>query len=169
MKNVKKHQFEAVSLLTPENGTLEVIIIPTLGQPNWVVPTCLILQTLPQTARIDTYTWVRDDIRQDLLVYHLIPQEVEAQFLVILEGNSDKHRLALQTTGEITTLRVKISDVKDCELDEEERANIKNALPKILANKHDDEDYVYQAVKIGDELLVVPNLDLISHQLFDDE
>lgn len=169
MKNIQKHQFEAVSLLTPENGSLEVSIIPALGQPNWVVPTCLILQTIVQTQRIDSYMWTHNDVKQELMVYHLIPEEVEAQTLVILEGNSDSHRLALQTAGKVSTLRVKISDVKDTELDEEEYANIKNALPKILANKGDDKDYVYQAVTIGDELLIVPNLDLITHQLFGDD
>lgn len=153
--------------MTAENGAIDVSIIPAIGQPDWVVPTSLILSIEPYHERIWTYLWNQEGRKQEVAVYHLIPRELEADKLVILEGNTDVHRLALQTMGELSTLRVRISDVKDIELDEEERANIKISIPNLPSLEGKSEDYLYQAVTIDGELYVVPDLDLIAHHLVD--
>lgn len=162
---MQKHSFEAVSLLTAENGVLDISIIPAIGQPDWLVPTALILNIEHYEERIWTYLWKYGDNSQEVAVYHLVPKEIPADKLVILEGNSDVHRLALQTTGEITNLRVRISDVKDVDLNEEEASFMKLSTPN-LSVQHDD-NYLYQAVEIAGEIYVVPDLDLIAHHLVD--
>lgn len=167
MKQMQKHSFEAVSLLTADNGVLEVSVIPAIGQPDWLVPTALILNVEHYEERIWTYLWKNGEHIQEVAVYHLIPKEISADKLVILEGNSDVHRLALQTVGEITTLQVRISDVRDVVLGEEEMALIKQSMPVLPGSQDHDGDYLYQAVAIAGEVYVVPDLDLIAHHLVD--
>lgn len=162
----KKHHFEAVSLLTPKKGMLNISIIPALGQPNWLVPTALILQVIGVQERMWTYHWQHGKGSQDIPVYPLVPKDISVDKVIILEGNSDAHRLALQTTGQIQTMDVKISDVKDVSLDEEEQAIIKNSLPSNLSAKSNN-NYVHQAVSIHDEVFIVPDLDLIAQHLVD--
>lgn len=167
MKQIQKHSFEAVSLLTADNGMLEISIIPAIGQPDWLVPTALILNIEHYEERIWTYLWKNGDQSQEVAVYHLVPKEITADKLVILEGNTDVHRLALQTAGEITNLKLRISDVKDVELNEEELSLMKLSMPALPAQQHNHDNYLYQAVEVGGELYVVPDLDLIVHHLVD--
>lgn len=168
MKQMQKHSFEAVSLLTADNGVLEISIIPAIGQPDWLVPTALILNIEHYEERIWTYLWRYGNQAQEVAVYHLVPKEIPADTLVILEGNSDVHRLALQTTGEIANLKVRISDVKDVELNEEEASFMTLSTPNLpTRQQHDHDNYLYQAVEIAGEIYVVPDLDLIAHHLVD--
>lgn len=168
MKRMQKHSFEAVSLLTVEDGVLEVSVIPAIGQPDWLVPTALILNVEYYEERIWTYLWKNGGQSQEVAVYHLIPKEIAPEKLVILEGNSDVHRLALQTAGEITNLKVRISDVKDVALSEEEALMMKLGMPALpMTQNSQGNDYLYQAVEIAGDLYVVPDLDLIVHHLVD--
>lgn len=162
MSKIKKHQFEPVSLLTAEHGTIEVTVIPAIGQPDWLVPTALIISVEEYHERIWTYLWYG----QEVSVYHLIPKDIEADKLIILEGNTDVHRLAIQTTGDLFTKRVRISDVKDVTLHEEELANIRLATAQVTS-AGGAETYLYQAVTLEDEMYIVPDLDLIVHHLVD--
>lgn len=163
----KKHHFEAVSLLTPKNGMLNISIIPALGQPNWLVPTALILAVVDESERLWNYHWQHDKGSQEIPVYPLVSKELPVDKVVILEGNTDAHRLALQTSGLIQTLDVKISDVKDVELDDEEWAMITDSLPANLSLKNGKKTHVYQGVTINDEIFIVPDLDMIVHHLVD--
>ncbi|AWY21333.1 hypothetical protein LP123_01385 [Moraxella bovis] len=163
MRKIQKHQFEPVSLLTAEHGTIEVTAIPAIGQPDWLVPTALIISVDEYHERIWTYLWRG----QEVSVYHLIPKDIEVDKLVILEGNSDVHRLALQTAGELTTRRVRISDVTDIILSDEEIANIQLSIPNLPNREQRQENYLYQAVMLDGEMYVVPDLDLIAHRLVD--
>lgn len=163
MSNIKKHSFEAVSLLTAENGTLDISIIPSVGQPDWLIPTSLILSVDEYHERIWTYLWRN----QEVSVYHLVPKEVAVDKLIVLEGNSDVHRLALQTAGELKSLKVRISDVKDVELEEDAKEEIKGSIPESPTLQSEHEDYLYQAVTVNGETYVVPDLDLIAHRLVD--
>ncbi|STZ64199.1 Uncharacterised protein [Moraxella lacunata] len=163
MRKIQKHQFEPVSLLTAEHGTIEVTAIPAIGQPDWLVPTALIMSVDEYHERIWTYLWRG----QEVSVYHLIPKDIEADKLIVLEGNSDVHRLALQTAGELTTRRVRISDVTDIVLSDEEIANIQLSIPNLPNREQRQENYLYQAVMLDGEMYVVPDLDLIAHRLVD--
>lgn len=160
---IKKHRFDAVSLLTAEKGMLAISIIPAIGQPDWVVPTSLILDVIEYEDDATSFVWQHQDHRYELAVYSLVPRGLGVDKIIILEGNDDDERLAVQTIGEITSLKVRISDVKDAHLDDEEKAHIIRSLPPILS--HDGEKVIYQAVNIDGELFVVPDLDLIAYRL----
>lgn len=158
MNKIQKHQFEPVSLLTAEHGALKVTLIPVHGQPNWIIPSDLILSIDEYHEYLWTYLW-QD---QEVSVYHLIPKSVTPDKLIILEGNSDVHRLALQTTGELITKIVRISDVKDVTLSKQELAKIKSNHTDV-----EQKEYLHQAIMLDDEMYVIPDLDLIAHHLVD--
>lgn len=157
----KKHKFEPVSLLTAEHGTLTLCVIPAHNQPDWLVPQEMVLSVDDFDERIWTYLW-HGRFMQEVAVYHLVGRDMPVDKLVVLEGNTDVHRLALQTAGEIGTLTVRISDVKDAPLPEELRA-------KMLVDGFASTDlhYLFQTVRIHDKLYLVPDLDSIAHNLVD--
>ena len=189
MNQVIKHSFEAVSLLTTDNGMLEVTIIPAINQPDWLIPSSLILSVDEYAERISTYLWQQ----QELAIFHLLPREQQVDKIVVLEGNTVVHRFALQTAGELRQLKVRISDVKDTYLPEHylDTATSDNADNKI---KHDEANiyrandsdkptnqdtqqmrfkenvvmsYMFQAVTIDNISYLIPDLDKIAHQLID--
>ena len=190
MSQIRKHTFEAVSLLTAENGTLEVTVIPAMNQPDWLVPTDLILSIDDYDERIWTYLW-QD---QEVAVFHLLPRGQQPDKLVVLEGNTVVHRLALQTAGELQNMQVRISEVRDAELPEQyidtalrndENNKEKNKQFNIyqqvgLDSKNNSADvvekdlrenvvlsYLYQVVTINDTYYLIPDLDRIAHKMVD--
>lgn len=187
MNQIRKHSFEAVSLLTADNGLLEVTIIPAKNQPDWLIPTSLILSIEPYFERIWTYLWHG----QEVAVFHLLPRDETPDRIIVLEGNTSVHRLALQSSGEIQNIQVRISDVKDAELPEQYLtvANTNMDVNKkrdegfnFFAPVVSDEDntvveerfrenvilsYLFQTVTINDIYYIVPDLDKIAHQLVD--
>lgn len=179
MSQIRKHNFEAISLLTAANGMLDVTIVPAMNQPDWIIPTDLILSVEPYQDRIWTYLW-RD---QEVAVFHLIAHEQTPDKLVVLEGNTTVHRLALQTAGELRHLKVNISDVKDTPLPERyanlagnyvsESATIDDAegAQQPVRGERFREDtivsYLFQTVIIDTVPYLVPDLEKIAHQLVD--
>lgn len=188
MNQIRKHTFEAVSLLTADNGLLEVTLIPAMNQPDWIVPTSLILSIEPYYERIWTYLWQEN---QEVAVFHLLPRDEAPDTMIILEGNTSVHRIALQTRGDTQNIQVRISDVKDVELPQE---YMTMAMTNMDVNKKRDEDfgffapvvtdgdnnkveerfrenvvvsYLFQTVMINNEYYLVPDLDKIAHQLVD--
>lgn len=157
MQQVKKHSFEPVSLLTVENGVLELAVIPASNQPNWLIPKTLILAIDEYEEHIWTYLWQG----QEVSVYPLSRRDQAVNKLVVLEGNTDVHRLALQISGEVTYKSVRISDVKDAVLSDQAANELTSAVRGVGS------DFVYQAVSIDGVIYVVPELDLISHRLVD--
>lgn len=194
MNQIRKHTFEAVSLLTAENGVLDLTVIPAVNQPDWVIPTSLILSVDEYHERIWTYLWQQ----QEVAVFHLLPRDQTPDKLVVLEGNTVVHRLALQTAGELHQLKIRISDVKDAELPE---PYVSVAISNIDDNRIKDDgfnlyqptidvdneetdggqlviaeeqvrenvvlSYLFQTVIINDVYYMVPDLDKIAHQLVD--
>lgn len=168
MKKIQKHEFEPVSLLTVENGVLELAVIPARNQPDWLVPKSLILAIEPYDERIWTYLWKQsEEDSQEIMVYHLIDRQVMPDKLVILEGNTDVHRLALQTAGKLDYVQARISDVKDVDLPEEVKQLILDNIPGLSENEGHKLEFLYQTVTIGEEMYIVPDLDLIAHRLVD--
>lgn len=119
MKRITKHSFEAVSLLIADNGQLDVTIIPAMNQPDWIIPSRNIIEIAELDERIWTYLWRG----QEVAVCHLIPSDVTPSTLLVLEGNTDVHRIGLQTVGELRYKKVQISDVKDIPLPEQYRTS----------------------------------------------
>ncbi|MGP9688351.1 hypothetical protein ACT3TH_04230 [Psychrobacter sp. AOP22-C1-C5] len=162
MKQILKHSFEAVSLLTTNNGMLDVTIVPAFNQPDWLIPSSLILGVDDYDERTSTYAWQQ----QEVVVFHLLPEDQAPNKMIVLEGNTADHRLALQTAGELRQLQARIAEVKDVEL------------PKSFINTDNDEtvipldenvvlSYLFQAVMIEDTVYLVPDLDNIAYQLID--
>jgi hypothetical protein len=173
MSQIKKHSFEAVSLLTAANGMLEATIIPAVNQPDWIVPSSLILDSLDYNQdysdvakseeSVTTYTWQQ----QSVAVFRLLATEQAPDRVVILEGNTAEERLALFTKGELRRIEVSISEVQDSELPKE---YIKQSTTAKSANddKVSEESipsYLYQAIVIEETPYIVPDLDKIAHQL----
>ena len=162
MKQILKHSFEAVSLLTTSKGMLDVTVVPAFNQPDWLIPSSLILSVDDYEKRVSMYDWQQ----QAVAVFHLLPQEQSPEKMIVLEGNTSEHRLALQTAGELHQLQVRISEVKDIELTEQaSHTDIdKNVVP---IDENVMLSYLFQTVMIDDNTYLVPDLDKIAHQLID--
>lgn len=187
MKQILKHSFEAVSLLTTDNGVLDVTIVPALNQPDWLLPSSLILSVDDYDERIWTYLWQQ----QEVMVFHMIPRDSIPDKMIVLEGNTPVHRIALQTVGELRRIKVRISDVKDSELPEhyidvatsnisdnkakDSGVNIYQSSSMSTAENPAEEhfrenvvsSYLFQSVTIDGIPYLVPDLDKIAHQLVD--
>lgn len=162
MKQILKHSFEAVSLLTTSKGMLDVTIIPAFNQPDWLIPSSLILSVDDCAERIATYEWQQ----QAVVVFHLLSQDQPPNKIVVLEGNTSDRRLALQTAGEVRQLQVRISEVKDIESSEQlnDTDIDKTVLP---VDENVVLSYLFQTVMIDNNTYLVPDLDKIAHQLVD--
>ena len=165
MKPILKHSFEAVSLLTTNNGMLDVTIVPAFNQPDWLIPSSLILSVDSYDTRTSIYDWQQ----QEIAVFHLLPEDQTPDTMIVLEGNTSDHRVALQTAGKLQQLQARIAEVKDIELPEpfnkaESADNDETVIPL-------DENlvlsYLFQAVMIDDRVYLVPDLDNIAYQLID--
>ena len=84
MKKILKHSFEAVSLLTTNNGMLDVTIVPASNQPDWLIPSSLILSVDDYDKRTSLYEWQQ----QDVVVFHLLPESETPDKMIVLEGNT---------------------------------------------------------------------------------
>ena len=193
MKQIIKHSFQAVSLLTTSKGMLEVTIIPAMSQPDWIIPSSLILSIDDYDERVATYLWQQ----QEVAVFHLVPSDQPVDTIVVLEGNTVAHRLALQTVGQPYQMQVRISDVEDAELPERYRKIAQSNSDANFENDDDDDalksdhasndnsssdaeytaekrfrenvvtSYMFNTVVIDDVPYLVPDLDKIAHQLVD--
>lgn len=183
MNQIKKHAFEAVSLLTAANGMLKATIIPAINQPDWIVPSSLILDSIDDSeedSRQDVdkakfYLWQQ----QPVAVFRLLPTDQLANSVFILEGNSVEQRLALKTKGQSREIEVSISEVQDCELPKKYRATTQSLINDSDANTTNtntdldaevvSEDqlssYLFQTILINETVYMVPDLDKIAHQL----
>jgi hypothetical protein len=164
MTQILKHSFEAVSLLTTNNGMLDVTIVPAFNQPDWIIPSSLILSVDELQQQVSRYDWQQ----QDLAVFHLLLQDQAPDKMIVLEGNTTDHRFALQTAGDLRQLQARISEVKDVETPEQfSTTNGKDR--EEYFDKNDVSSYLYQTVMIDDEIYLVPDLDKIAHYLIDSD
>ena len=164
MTQILKHSFEAVSLLTTNNGMLDVTIVPAVNQPDWIIPSSLILSVDESQQQVSRYDWQQ----QDLAVFNLLLQNQTPEKMIVLEGNTTDHRFALQTAGDLRQLQARISEVKDVETPEQfSTANGEDR--EEYFNKNDVSSYLYQTVMIDDEIYLVPDLDKIAHYLIDSD
>lgn len=164
MKQILKHSFEAVSLLTTNNGMLDVTIVPTVDQPDWIIPSSLILSV----DECSKHTWNYEWQQQEVAVFHLMPRHQTPDKMIVLEGNTSAHRIALQTAGELRQLQARISDVKDIDLPEH-FIKTNDKIDDVQERVQEDVvlSYLFQTVMIDNTLYMVPDLDKIAHQLVD--
>lgn len=162
MKQISKHSFEAVSLLTTNNGMLDVTIVPAVDQPDWIIPSTLILSVDECQQQVSSCNWQQ----QDLVVFHLLSQDQIPNKIIILEGNTTEHRFALQTAGNLRQMQARIAEVKDVETPEQ-FSGTDVGEGEDYFDKNDVSSYLYQTVMIDDEIYLVPDLDKIAHHLID--
>ena len=164
MKQILKHSFEAVSLLTTNNGMLDVTIVPAVDQPDWIIPSSLILSV----DECSEHTWNYEWQQQEVAVFHLMPRYQTPDKMIVLEGNTSAHRIALQTAGELRQLQARISDVKDIDLPEH-FIKTDDKIDDVQERVQEDVvlTYLFQTVMVDNTLYMVPDLDKIAHQLVD--
>ncbi|SLJ85578.1 hypothetical protein [Psychrobacter sp. DAB_AL43B] len=164
MKQILKHSFEAVSLLTTNKGMLDVTIVPAFDQPDWIIPSSLILSVDEYSEHTWNYEWQQ----QEVAVFHMLPRHQTPDKMIVLEGNTSAHRIALQTAGELRQLQARISEVKDVELPEHFYKTDSN-IDTVFERVQEDVvlSYLFQTVMIDNTLYLVPDLDKIAHQLID--
>lgn len=164
MKQILKHSFEAVSLLTTNNGMLDVTIVPAIDQPDWIIPSSLILNV----DECSEHTWNYEWQQQEVAVFHLMPRHQTPDKMIVLEGNTSAHRIALQTAGELRQLQARISDVKDIDLPDH-FIKTDDKIDDVQERVQEDVvlSYLFQTVMIDNTLYMVPDLDKIAHQLVD--
>lgn len=153
--------------MTADHGVLSLSIIPAQNQPDWLVPSEMILSIEEYQDYIWTYLWDNGRHHQEVAVYHLYGRGEPTDKLVILEGNTDVHRLALQTRGQIQSINVRISDVKDVALADNVLDAMQKYVPPLSQESHHLTDYMFEAVSIGGVAYLVPDLDAIAHRLVD--
>ncbi len=127
--------------------------------------TALILEINDFDEFIWNYIWRG----QDVAVYHLLPKDMSPEKIIVLEGNTPVHRVALQTSANIRTKQCKISDVKDTQLpDEFFDLGAESVVYERSPDIGDDViviPFIYQAVEVEGEIYIVPDLDMIANQL----
>ena len=79
MKQILKHSFEAVSLLTTNNGMLDVTVVPAVNQPDWIIPSSLILSVEEGSEHTDSYEWQQ----QAVAVFHLLPRHQKPEKMIV--------------------------------------------------------------------------------------
>lgn len=191
MDQIIKHSFEAVSLLTTARGRLDVTMIPAYNQPDWLIPSSLILAIDSYQQWTDHYLWQQ----QQLPVFHLQAPEQAVDKIIIIEGNTDKQRMALQTAGELRQIQLCISEVRDIVLPkhyqqtstadsiadstiETSHQSYTSSGPTIERNALDNNagdyqqlteeniiSYLLQTVMIDEQPYLIADLDKIAHQL----
>ncbi|MFC6204593.1 hypothetical protein ACFPZK_07720 [Psychrobacter urativorans] len=191
MDQIIKHSFEAVSLLTTARGRLDVTMIPAYNQPDWLIPSSLILAIDSCQQWTDHYLWQQ----QQLPVFHLQAPEQAVDKIIIIEGNTAKQRMALQTAGELRQIQLCISEVRDIVLPkhyqqtstadsiadstiETSYQSYTSSGPTIERNALDNNagdyqqlteeniiSYLLQTVMIDEQPYLIADLDKIAHQL----
>lgn len=191
MDQIIKHSFEAVSLLTTARGRLDVTMIPAYNQPDWLIPSSLILAIDSYQQWTDRYLWQQ----QQLPVFHLQAPEQAVDKIIIIEGNTAKQRMALQTAGELRQIQLCISEVRDIVLPkhyqqtstadsiadstiETSYQSYTSSEPTIERNALDNNagdyqqlteeniiSYLLQTVMVDEQPYLIANLDKIAHQL----
>ena len=187
MDQIIKHSFEAVSLLTTARGRLDVTMIPAYNQPDWLIPSSLILAIDSYQQWTDHYLWQQ----QQLPVFHLQAPEQAVDKIIIIEGNTDKQRMALQTAGELRQIQLCISEVRDIVLPKHYQqtstadSTIETSYQSYTSSGHTIErnaldnnagdyqqlteeniiSYLLQTVMIDEQPYLIADLDKIAHQL----
>lgn len=191
MDQIIKHSFEAVSLLTTARGRLDVTMIPAYNQPDWLIPSSLILAIDSYQQWTDHYLWQQ----QQLPVFHLQAPEQAVDKIIIIEGNTANQRMALQTAGELRQIQLCISEVRDIVLPkhyqqtstadsiadstiETSHQSYTSSGPTIERNALDNNagdyqqlteeniiSYSFQTVMVDEQPYLIADLDKIAHQL----
>ena len=158
-------QNEHIGILSVTTGQLDIVKIPVMDAPDWILPQSLILSVEPYSERIWNYIWHN----QDVSVYHLLPKDQMPDHLVIVESVTDVHRIALQIKGEVSYHSVRIADLKDADeqIYEETLKQQQTEAQPTSQRQINQQNFVFQPVIFEGEVCVIPDLDTLSHFLVD--
>ena len=135
---------QTISLLTTTTGLIDIYALTVQGEPDWIVPQNLVLETLRVPAKSTSVAWQGQQIPLKSLLGKAVT--ITEAFAVLLEADNDAARIGVLTTEPPKPMRVRISNLRD--------ANDS----QVLVN-------AYQKVLLADELYQVPDLDRISKAL----
>lgn len=149
------NELKSLSLLSATTGQLEIVRIPVVDKPDWIIPRSLILAVIPFSERIWTYLWQADNskaqeaitttitnpallermFKQEIAVYHLFPKTLTPTYIVVVESFTDVHRLGLQIAGEVAYHHIRIADLKDADTlasDDNDHEQMSTIIPQLL-------------------------------------
>lgn len=128
---------QTISLLTTTTGLIDIYALSVQGEPDWIVPQNIVLDTLNVSAKSNSVVWQG----QTIPLFSLLGEVIESPeaVAVVLEGDNDATRLAVLTAIPPKPMRVRISNLRDVTAEQP------------LA-------YAYQPVLLADELYQVPDL-----------
>lgn len=128
-------------------GTVDIAVIeiPSDISSNWLIPESLVLDNIQDVeANLKIYRWEG----QDIALYSLCEATQQTANLLLIESVADPYRVGLLYQGNVKQHKLKISDIKD--------ANLDNTYP-----------YMFQAVIVNESNCMIPELDKLSHELID--
>ena len=141
---VPQHASQTISLLTTTTGLIDIYVLSVAGEPDWIIPQNLVLDTLTISADATSVQWKNQQIPlKSLLGQNIATAEAVA---VLLEADNDAARIGVLTDAAPKPMRVRISNLRD--------ANDS----QVLLN-------AYQKVMLADELYQVPDLDKVTETL----
>jgi hypothetical protein len=103
---------QTISLLTTTTGLIDIHVIDAKDQPAWIVPQSLVLDVVPAPANIQVLHWNE----QTLPVLSLLGSSgvaTQTVVAVVLEGETDQHRVAVLTSQPPASQRIRISGLHD--------------------------------------------------------
>ena len=141
---VTNHASQTISLLTTTTGLIDIYALSVVGEPDWIVPQSIVLDTLTVPATAQSVTWQGQQIPlKSLLGKTAVAGDAVA---VLLEADNDAARIGVLIDTPPKPMRVRISNLRD--------ANDS----QVLLN-------AYQKVLLADELYQVPDLDKVTQAL----
>lgn len=135
---------QTISLLTTTTGMIDIYVLSVEGEPDWIVPQNLVLETLSIVTPATSVEWQGQQIPLKSLLGKKSPPV--SAFVVLLEAENDAARIGVVTAMPPTALRVRISNLRDTNDSQ------------VLVN-------AYQKVLLADQLYQVPDLDRITTAL----
>lgn len=132
---------QTISLLTTTTGFIDIYALTVEGEPDWILPQNLVMDTVSVPAQSTSVEWQGQQIPLKSLLGKK-PSTTEA-IAVLLEADNDAARIGVLTAVQPKTMRVRISNLRD--------ANDSS----VLLN-------AYQKVLLEDQMYQVPDLDRIA-------
>ncbi len=135
---------QTISLLTTTTGLIDIYALSVQGEPDWIIPQNLVLDTVSVPAQSTSVAWQGQQIPLKSLLGKS-PSVTEA-FAVLLEADNDTARIGILTSVPPKPMRVRISNLRDTN----DSGVLLNA---------------YQKVLLEDQLYQVPDLERVTHAL----
>jgi len=135
---------QTISLLTTTTGFIDIYVLSVEGEPDWIIPQNLVIDTINVPAQSTSVAWEDQQIPLQSLLGN--PPGVTEAVAVLLEADNETARIGVLTAAPPTAMRVRISNLRD--------TDDSRVLP-----------YAYQKVLLAEQLYQVPDLDRITKSI----